>query len=127
MPPFTGDKQVLVVDADQRRRELVEMVVKDLGYPVVSTDNGEEALKMFTLQPDRFCMVIADSRLEGLSGPEMVTRLIKASPDLPVIFGTGYKRNLKELSRAFKNSNKVIVTQALLRELSQNIHELLET
>lgn len=127
IPPFLGDKHILVVDPDNRRRELVEMVVKNLGYPVTVTENGEDALAMFTRQPDKFRMVITDSQPEELAGLEMVTSLIKVTPDLPVIFGTGYKRNIKDLSRAFNGSDKVIVTQLLLSELAKNIHRLLET
>ncbi|WP_080807370.1 response regulator [Desulfamplus magnetovallimortis] len=64
LPPpeeFTGEKHILIVDDDPEKRVLIEMVVKDLGFPVTLASNAYDGLAIFKNQPDKFRLVIADA------------------------------------------------------------------
>ncbi|MFH1154502.1 MAG: response regulator [Pseudomonadota bacterium] len=126
-PPFKGQKHVLVADPDPKRRELVSMIVTHMGYPVSATGSVEEALKLFRMQPDKYRMVIADAFLPGVSGVDLVRRVIVDSPGMPVILASGYNNKLEQqvLVEAFAGSDNVRVVPLVLRELSQNINRLL--
>lgn len=128
LPAFTGKRHVLIVDANEKRRELINLIVKDLGYPVTVSANGTDALLMFRMQPGKFRMVIADSTLPGLSGAQLVKNLIHTEPDLPVILGTTYgDRTMKEIaSTLFAGSDSVLVKPVVLQELPKTILSMLK-
>jgi len=127
-PAFKGVQHVLVVDSNEKRRGLIDLIVRDLGYPVTVSGNGTDALLMFRMQPDKFRMVIADSTLAGINGVQLVKNLIKTEPQLPVILGTGYGDKGTEDSalNLFAGSDSVIVKPVVLRELSKTILSLLK-
>jgi CheY-like chemotaxis protein len=83
---------VLVVDDDFRNLGLVAAMLNIEGYRVLMACGPEEAVQVFEQGPAEIDLLLSDVRMPGVSGPELVTRLRKARPDLPVIFMTGYDR-----------------------------------
>lgn len=126
MESFKGQKHILIVDGNDQRRKLMELVVKNSGYPVSVSDNGSEALQLFRLQPDKFSMVIADAGIEGLEGADLVRQIRAVEPDLPVILGTGYRNRVeKKISAELSGLDRLVVTPLLLQELPRKISRLL--
>ncbi|MCP4117329.1 MAG: response regulator [Desulfobacteraceae bacterium] len=127
-PLFKGERHVLIVDSNEKRRGLIDLIVTDLGYPVTVSGSGTDALLMFRMQPDKFRMVIADSTLDGINGVQLVKNLIKTEPQLPVILGTGYgdKGTEDDALKQFTGSESVVVKPVVLRELSKTILSLLK-
>ncbi|MFO7885289.1 MAG: response regulator [Desulfobacteraceae bacterium] len=124
--PFKGQKHILIVDGSTKRRRLIELVVKDLGYPVTVTSSGNQALNMFRGQPDKFCMVILDNDVPEITGEELISNMIKTEPDIPVILGTGYGRSTDTgIDAVIEQSDKIVVKPVLLRELPKTIIHLL--
>ncbi len=128
MPAFKGQKHVLIVDDNIKRRKLQKLIVNNLGYPATLASNGLDALKMFRMQPNKFFMVITENKIPGMSGKDLIKHLIKDNPNLPVILGTGYKRKVKSDNNTgdlFAESNKIIVKSPVLKELTKSIVKLL--
>jgi CheY-like chemotaxis protein len=127
-PAFTGEPHVLVVDANEKRRNLINMIVKNLGYPVTVSANGVDALFMFRSKPGKFLMVITDSTLPGISGAQLVKNLIHTEPDLPVILGTAYgdKAMERDAETSFAGADSVVVKPVVLQELHRTILALLK-
>jgi len=126
-PAFKGERHVLIVDSNKKRRNLINLIVKDLGYPVTLSGNGVDALSMFRIQPDKFRMVIADSKLDGINGVQFVKDLISTEPDIPVILGVSYgdKKMEDKALNLFAGSDSVLVKPVVLRELSKTILSML--
>ncbi len=79
---------MLVVDDDALIRRLVGFRLKEAGFEVIHAPDGESALDL--LAHRRFSVMLLDSQMPGLSGPEVLQRL-RASPTtatLPVIMVT---------------------------------------
>ncbi len=128
MPAFKGQKHVLIVDDNMKRRKLQKLIVNNLGYPATLSANGIDALKMFRMQPDKFFMVITENKIPGMSGTDLIKHLVKDNPNLPVILGTGYNRKVKlgnNTGDLFAGANKIIVKSPVLEELSKSIIKLL--
>lgn len=125
-PAFTGKRHVLIVDANEKRRELIDLIVRDLGFPVTICSNDTDALLMFRMQPDKFCMVI--TTLPGISGAQLVRNILHRVPALPVIIGTPYGDTTKEKNAAarFAGADSVVVKPVVLRELPKTILTLLK-
>jgi CheY-like chemotaxis protein len=80
---------VIVVDDDDGVRVLVEELLLDRGYDVVSARNGVEGLDRIQREP-RLSLVIADIRMPGIDGWELARRAREMRADLKVLYITGY-------------------------------------
>lgn len=79
-----GEK-VLVVDDEQKIRDIVRLYLERDGFKVCEAKDGEEALDVFReIQPD---MVILDLMLPKISGEELA-RLLRQTTDVPIIMLT---------------------------------------
>jgi DNA-binding response OmpR family regulator len=81
-------RQILVVDDDREIRMLVVDVLEGDGYEVVSCSGGEEALRF--LRQEHFDLLLADIKMAGLSGTDLLARVRTMSLDIQVIIMTAY-------------------------------------
>ena len=119
---------VMLVDDDATIIETLEYNLRRQGYPVVSFQNGTEALARFdNVDPD---LVILDWMLPDIVGPE-ICKLIRARPsDVPILMLTGragpteVAKGLSSgaddyLSKPFSVIEILARVQALLRRASK--------
>jgi two-component system NtrC family response regulator len=90
MPSHSGKSRarVLVAEDDATTRLFVEAALNKAGLDVVSLESGEQALER--LAGDRFDLVLADIRMPGMSGLELLSHLRSSAPDLPVMLMTAH-------------------------------------
>lgn len=85
-----SDKNVMVVEDNEKNRKLVRVVLKAKGYNVIEATTGEEALGILKHQmPD---IILMDIQLPGIDGLTLVKK-IKAdaiTKDIPIIAVTAY-------------------------------------
>jgi len=79
---------VLVVDDEDSMRNRCVQLLQRNGYDVHGANDGEQAL--FLMKRSGFSLVIADIRMPGLSGIELLERIKESSPDTEVVMITGY-------------------------------------
>lgn len=70
-PGADPPSSVLVADADPVSRALLARQLALLGVSVVLADGGDEALRLWRTQRDRFSLVLVDVQLKGLDGPAL--------------------------------------------------------
>ena len=84
---------ILVVDDEPVVLMLVCDTLRELGYTVTEARDGPEALRLWAMHY-RFDMVITDVGLPGgLNGRQVADAMRVSSPELPVLFITGYAEN----------------------------------
>jgi len=85
-----SDKNVMVVEDNEKNRKLVRVVLKAKGYNIIEAATGEEALNLLKNQkPD---IILMDIQLPGIDGLTLIKQ-IKASvitKDIPIIAVTAY-------------------------------------
>lgn len=90
MGPTQGRRAlVLVVDDEDAMLEIFGEVLGRVGVDVVADSDPRVSAKRFE-QGDRFDLVLLDLRMPRLDGHELLRRIRKAQPDVPVIVITGY-------------------------------------
>jgi len=79
--------RILVVDDEPR---IVELLKRELGriYKVLTATSGQEALEV--LEKERVVLLVADQRMPGMNGTELMTRVVERCPDTIRILLTGY-------------------------------------
>ena len=79
--------RVLAVDDQRYFLELIEGLLTDEGYEVVTASSGEEALHV--LEREDFDVVITDLVMPGIDGTELVQRIKQSLPDQEIVMVTG--------------------------------------
>lgn len=81
---------VLVVDDDENVVKVIGMILKKLGVAFEYAFNGEDALEKIRQAPRPFSMVIADQRLSGIKGIDLLEKCQTLMPDTMRCLITGY-------------------------------------
>jgi len=86
-------EHVLVVDDDQRVCQVLKELLGALYYPTASASGVEEALKM--MEENEYSFLLADMRMPGINGMELIRRSRENFPNVSVIAMTGYADEYK--------------------------------
>ncbi|MGH9378303.1 MAG: sigma-54-dependent transcriptional regulator [Terriglobia bacterium] len=79
---------ILIVDDEDRQREVYRDILLDEGYAAETASSGEAALRLFGQK--RFDLVITDLNLPGMTGIELLSAIQQADPTVTVVLITGY-------------------------------------
>lgn len=80
-------KTLLTIDDEVGVRQTIRLYFEDIGFRVFTAENGESGLTMFQQEnPD---VVLADLRMPGINGLEVLAQIKDISPDTPVIVVSG--------------------------------------
>jgi CheY-like chemotaxis protein len=82
---MTMASRILVVDDEPMVRALIARALTDEGYEVVAVANGRAALDAARGAEAGFDLIITNNYMPGLSGAELVARVRKDFPDLPIL------------------------------------------
>ncbi len=80
---------IFVVDDDVDVRELVVMMLDELGYRVVAAEDGRAAMDVLD-RGESFDLLLADVAMPGLSGVDVARAVRERRGQVPVLFATGY-------------------------------------
>lgn len=111
---------VLLVDDEEGVRASTADMLSDLGYAVVETDSGEEALALIEggLVPN---VVVTDHLMPGMTGVDLARRLKDKRPTLPVLIISGYAEDegiapdLPRLTKPFRQAELAACLSGLSR------------
>ena len=95
-------KRILVVDDEERVREMIEFRLRLFGYEVLQAANGQEALEIASReQPD---LVLLDVMMPEPNGFQVCSRLKQheSTRHIPVVMLTA-KAEAKDVTRAFNS------------------------
>ncbi len=79
---------ILVVDDEERQREIYRDILLDEGYSAETAPSAESALRL--LGQKRFDLVITDLNLPGMTGIQLLSSVQQADPTVAVVLITGY-------------------------------------
>lgn len=90
-PSFvSGNETVLLAEDEDMVRSLCRQVLESCGYNVVEARNGIEALELFNDSNTKIDLLMTDIVMPKMGGKELAENLKKLSPDLPILFMSGY-------------------------------------
>ncbi len=83
-----GAVRILLVDDNQLGLTARRTVLEELGYRITTATSGADALESFGR--GGFDLLITDYKMPKMSGKELIERVRKQSPALPVILLSGF-------------------------------------
>ncbi len=76
-------KVILCVDDNEQELSVLKFMLETKGYRVHSASNGQEAIGIFA--ENQVDLVLADSSMPQMSGYQLVERLKRIGPQVPMI------------------------------------------
>lgn len=86
----TRGRTILLVDDENRVRELAAELLEVSGYRVLQAEDGPSALRVAKDDRVGIDLLLTDVVMPGMSGWELADVLVRSSPDLKVIYMSGY-------------------------------------
>jgi CheY-like chemotaxis protein len=84
-----GHGLVLVIDDEVGIRSLIQAALEDLGYTVLTAENGAQGLDLFDRSSDEISMVLLDVIMPAMDGPETATEIQSRNPEVPILVMSG--------------------------------------
>lgn len=82
------DNKLLLVDDEEGIRKVLGISLTDLGYQVLTAENGQEALEIFRRENPP--IVLTDIKMPVMDGIELLRKIKDENPDAEVIMITGH-------------------------------------
>lgn len=89
-PDPRGDETILLAEDEAALRTVVAIYLESLGYTVLSSGNGEEALLMLQSNAQSIDLLITDIIMPGIGGPQLAMTAQEIRSGMPVIYISGY-------------------------------------
>jgi CheY-like chemotaxis protein len=121
----TGREVVLLVEDDEQVLSLTGQMLRDLGYGVIETRGGREALDALAAHPE-IRVLFTDVIMPEMSGRRLAEEALQRRPNLKVLFTTGYTRNATMHNGVLDAEVNLLQKPASLEQIARKIRSVLD-
>lgn len=118
-----GTETILLAEDDVTTRAVAERILSGAGFHVLSAEDGEHALEMFTEAGRQVDLVLTDVVMPKMDGPELAERIADVDPSIPVLYMSAYNDDHIDNER-FSDANfvaKPFNSAALTRHIRETL------
>src|SRR5690242_14418122 len=84
---------ILLVEDESSLREVISQILSGAGYNVLCSSNALEAADVYGQHANEVQLLLTDMVMPGKNGQQLAREIRQTSPDLKVIFTTGYPQD----------------------------------
>jgi CheY-like chemotaxis protein len=88
-----GTEQILLVDDEEGPIQVEKLMLKELGYRVMTAASGSEAIDIYTRHTDAVDLIALDMIMPEMNGRATFEELKKINADVRVLLVSGYSLN----------------------------------
>src|SRR5262249_11693864 len=122
---LTGNETILVCEDDNLVQTLIQAILTESGYRVLSASRAQEALDLAESHDGPISVLVTDVVMPQMSGPELVERIAPIRPDLKILFLSGYSGEMLR-NRALPEGSAFLEKPFDEASLLESIRTLLE-
>lgn len=123
--PAASGRHLLVVDDEPEAVEAMAAYLREYGYRVSTANNGLEAWDAYEADPAE--VVVTDLRMPKGDGRELIGRLRRRDPLLPIIVVTGHMGSTESLGDDFDDELAVVMKKPVsLHALAETVDQFLQ-
>lgn len=89
-----GTETIALVEDNESVRKLAQVLLKQNGYNVLVSENGEDAMNMLNNHEGPVSLMLTDVIMPGINGRDAYQMSRKKHPDLKVLYMSGYTSNV---------------------------------
>ncbi|MGA8240852.1 MAG: PAS domain S-box protein [Desulfobacterales bacterium] len=120
-----GKGTVLLVDDEEMVIDIGAQMIKKMGYDVLYTRKGDEALSLYGTHRNSIDLVVLDLIMPGMGGSDTFDELKKIDPDVKVLLSSGYCIDGQAREILNRGCRGFIQKPYNMQALSQKINEIL--
>ena len=125
-PPCRGDETILLVDDEPTLRGMMRMALKHFGYNVLEASSGRQALDLFEQSTPPLHLLLTDMVMpDGISGQELAEQMCARSPELRVLYTSGYQIELVSRDLARQEGINFLQKPFSMQKLAAAVRECL--
>lgn len=125
--PHVVNKTILLVDDDPHVRSVTAEILSSLGHHMIEACDGEDALKQLRNHNDSIDLLVTDIVMPHMDGATLVTNVRRTTPQLPVLFMTGYDPSHHVDASVIDDPNTDLINKPFsAAELSERIDRLFD-
>ena len=121
-----GTETLLLVEDEERIRDLVGEMLQSLGYQVYYAADGMIAVETYLKLQKEISAVMLDVSMPKMGGKECFSQLLKINPDVRVLFCSGHDMAAESKELMAMGAKCVIQKPYLLGDLEYKLREVLE-
>ncbi len=121
-----GNETILLVEDEEYLAKSTQIVLQEKGYTVLTAQDGEEAIKIYSSKKEEISLVLSDLGLPRIDGQELFNRLKQANPELKFIVASGYIRPEKRTAMSQAGVKAFVQKPYKLVELLKIIRNVLD-
>lgn len=111
--------RILLVDDNPNGLSARKTVLEEMGHRICIATSGSEALEQFAHH--KFDLVVTDYKMPRMDGRELIVRLRKQAPDLPIVLISGF---VDSLGLSEDNTGADVVIQKSANEVSHLVRSV---
>jgi two-component system cell cycle sensor histidine kinase/response regulator CckA len=123
---LSGKGTLLLVEDEDAVRSFGARALRNKGYNVLEANSGEAAVSLLEEETPDVDLVITDVVMPKLDGPGLVQHIREATPDIKVIFISGYTEDAFRKSLGEGEHVHFLPKPFSLKELAGKVKEVLE-
>jgi len=123
----SGRETVLVAEDEDALREMVVQVLRIQGYTVLEAASGREALEVWERADRPVDLLLTDMVMPGgIMGSELAECLVRQSPQLKVIYTSGYSPGMAGRDDSLLNGHNFLPKPYSIGKLAQFVRDCLD-
>ena len=124
-PVSGGSETILVAEDSESLRVLIQEVLSEEGYQVLTAGEGEEALAMIAARAGSIDLLLTDMVMPKLGGADLVQRLRRLHPGLRAVYMSGFTNDA--IARGLLEADAVLLEKPFTSEaLSRAVRQALD-
>jgi PAS domain S-box-containing protein len=121
-----GTETVLLVEAEDSVRSLVQQVLAQFGYSVIETSSCQEALAVSERHSRPIHLLLTEVALGRESGWELSARLLAVRPEMRVLFMSGAGENTIQSQGVREAGAPLLQKPFTARSIAEKVREVLD-
>ena len=121
-----GHETILLAEDDDGVRTVTTRMLAPLGYTVIATENGDQALTMLEQHGRSIDLLLTDLVLPGMSGRVLAERARQRLPNLRVLFSSGYTDDVIVQRQLLEHGASFLQKPFTPRALGEKVREVLD-
>lgn len=120
-----GNGTILLIDDEDMVLDVGSMMIKKVGYNVISAQSGHEAVKIYGKNKDKINLVILDMVMPNGGGSKVYDQIKEINPDAKVLLASGYSIDSEAREILDRGCNGFIQKPFSMSNLSGRINEII--
>ena len=124
-PMARGDETILLVEDDPSILNMTTIMLDQLGYTVLAASTPEEAIRLAEARPAEMHLLMTDVVMPRMNGRDLAGKLQSLSPDLKILFMSGYTADVIALNGMIDQEVHFIQKPFSMRDLAAKVRKVL--